>query len=126
MTDLFPDLNEHFEDNAGVFGAVAAMSIDRNQRKQLQTGQENQKLLKKQIAATEKQIAEAQKFNRIEEQRVQIERDRFRLEECRAKQDQIEKEQNKILAERQKNARLCMTAINKEIDILENSITTQI
>ena len=124
MTELFPAINGHFEDNAGMYGAFTAISIDRNQRQQQQIGRESLQEHKARRAIEEKTLAAIQKSHATEEKRLQIEQARLRIEECRRKEEQIEKAQKEILAERQKNARLCMTAINKEIDILENSLET--
>ena len=122
MSSVIPPINDFVEDNAGVVGALAAISHEKHNKQMNQIARENLKLRRENRELLEKQYAEALKSREIEQNRLQYESLRFKIEEEKRQEEQIMKEEKHNLELRQKNARISLTSINREIDILENSL----
>ena len=102
------DFNDHVEENAGYYGAVAGMAHLRNQQQQ---GEE----LRKQRQLLEDQAKSAKTKANAEKERLKIEKRRFELE-------QKEKELQRQKLDQVKELRKLMASISGEMDEMESSL----
>ena len=100
------NFNDHMQENAGQYGAVAGMAHLRNQQKQ---GEE----LRKQRQLLEDQAKSAKTRANAEKERLKIEKKRFEL-------DQKEKEIQRQKINQLKDLRKLMARISADIDEIEN------
>lgn len=113
---------EGIRDDAAFLGATAALGHLRNQSLQQAKLAAQTEELKRQNRLIEEQNRVLAQQQRTNENLEEIAQARLRIEQNRAELERVEKEKRDMIAQRVKTARQTMTAINKELDLLDGSL----